>query len=78
MEKTSNIPNKLPILTCADDIRQIKEWMAGQPFHDFDTCVNRGCRWTYSITDQGIFSHIVVKDNGTGETFTPFQDPDLF
>lgn len=73
---TTNIPDKKPeCIFHEEDWKQIKAWMETRPIHDLDTCVNHGCRWTYHLTDHGLWEDIMVTDNGFNETFTVEQDP---
>lgn len=58
-----------------EDKKAILEWIATRPFHELDQCVNAECRWTFSITDHGIWTDITVQDNGTPGEEGLFQVP---
>jgi len=75
MEPTTNIPKSLPIVCDEDFAQQIMEWVTAQPTHELDEKPCRHERWTYQITESGMSSNIVVRDNFTKETFTPIDDP---
>ena len=68
-------PESFPLKYITDEERdEMIAWAANQPPHDLDTCVNRKCRWTFSVTNHGIWSQYVIRDNGTNETFSPEDD----
>jgi hypothetical protein len=75
-EFTQNIPRKLPFQIPEEWGEQIWNWIKTRPAHQLDSCVDRSCRWTFSYTNHGIWGHYVVKDNTTGEQFTPEIDVD--
>lgn len=52
------------------------KWISDRPQHVLDTCVNRGCRWVYTVADHGLFTDIVVADAGTGDKFHVEVDVD--
>jgi hypothetical protein len=75
MNTTTNIPNP-PRFIDPCDWPHIEAWMRTRPVHDWDTCVNRGIRWTYRITDDGLSSYFTVVDNADGSEFeVPDSDP---
>jgi len=76
---TTNIPNinlQKFLNIDEDDERQILDWIASRPEHTLDACVNRGTRWTYMKTHEGIWCDIAVRDNATGDVFHVEQNPD--
>jgi hypothetical protein len=80
MPPQPNIPrNKkhLPFYIDDDHFSEMVGWMRERPpCPNFDGCVNSSARWTYIITDHGIWTDIKVRDNLDGATLTLHQDPD--
>lgn len=76
MNTTTNIPNPPPKFICSDDWLHVEAWMRTRPVNIDDNCVNRSARWTYKITDCGMFREIVAVDNSDGSEFlVPPPDP---
>jgi hypothetical protein len=73
---TSNIPKSLPIKCDKYTHGQIMEWISSRPDNELDQCVNRHCRWVYTVSDHGIFTDTWVLDAGTGEKFHVEVDVD--
>lgn len=67
---TTNIPEHKPSFIHEDDWSLITAWMKTRPKHSDDVCVNRSARWTYELTDNGMFTSVKVRDNADGEKFT--------
>lgn len=80
METTNNYPTSILEWLKLDDDQtsQIIEWVKTRPRHDLDTCVNSQCRWTFKLTDHGVWTDIEVVDNADGTIFTVEDDPDLW
>lgn len=75
---TTNVPTSLPIKCCDADHKLIVEWMAKQPYHSLDDCINRKVRWLFQICDDGITSNIKVSDQVTKEVFVVPTDHSNF
>ena len=74
---TTNIPSKKPNCIHSDEYwGLIVAWMASCPAHPIDTCINRGCRWTYMLTDHGVWTDVKVVDNTDKSLFEVPQNPD--
>ena len=74
---TTNIPRKKPdCITFDGDWELIVAWMASRPAHRIDTCVNRKCRWTYMLTDHGVWEDVKVVDNTDKTIFEVPQNHD--
>lgn len=71
---TKNIPQRLPFQIPKDLESQIMNWIASRPEHEADTGLSRRARWTFSSTDHSIVTHYQVRDNATGDVFSPEID----
>lgn len=76
MKTTANIPRDMRECPIKNelDFKEITEWMATRPEHELDTCINRMCRWTYIITDHGVWTDITVVDNTDKTEFKVGKD----
>jgi len=73
---TTNIPTHFPVSLGETEKQAVIEWMKTRPAHDDDDAVNRHARWTYKVTDHGMWTDIVVVDLADGTEFEVPQDPD--
>jgi hypothetical protein len=47
----------------------IVDWMKSRPAFPSDNAVHRLARWTYCVTDHGVATSVVVRDNLDGTEF---------
>lgn len=47
----------------------IAEWMKSRPAAPEDNAVHRLARWTYCVTDHGVVTTVVIRDNLDGESY---------
>lgn len=66
---TKNIPRSFPDWVHEEDRPKIVEWVKTRPEHPDDQSVNRRARWTYLLTDHGVFTDVKVRDNSDGSVF---------